>query len=203
MHNKTLIWAGERGILTNGLATTQALKLGSEIGELCTNLLTGKPIEDDVGDCLVVMTNLADLQNLNLLECIAPAVSEEDLIMNLIGQLGLLQDKVIKGQSVGAQLGQIVSILELISYNTPLVECWELAYNEIKDRQGVLNKQGNFIKSTDSAYPLAQLEHLADMPMTEIETLLKDGDSIDVHKPELTIDDILGLLKDGYTAIPF
>ena len=105
---KTLKWSKDRGILTNGKITTQALKLGSEIGELMDNAAKDnlEAMKDDIGDCLVVLTNLA----------------------NLAG--------------------------------TTLEECWEVAYNDIKDRKGFLNKNGNFIKSTDKNYAklLAEFE---------------------------------------------
>ena len=64
----TLNWAVERGIVSNGKATTQGLKLVSEVGELCDNLAKGKDTIDDVGDCLVVLTNIAALEGFTLEE---------------------------------------------------------------------------------------------------------------------------------------
>ncbi len=104
---KTLQWSSDRGILTNGNITTQALKLGSEIGELMDNVAKDnlEAVKDDIGDCLVVLTNLA----------------------NLAG--------------------------------TTLEECWEVAYNDIKDRKGFLNKNGTFIKESDAAYEELVAKH--------------------------------------------
>lgn len=108
LQKKTLQWSSDRGILQNGKITTQALKLGSEMGELMDNAAKDnlEAMKDDIGDCLVVLTNLA----------------------NLAG--------------------------------TTLEECWEVAYNDIKDRKGFLNANGNFIKSTDANYAklLAEFE---------------------------------------------
>lgn len=95
LRDLTLEWANDRGILKNGKTTTQALKLASEAGELCDNVGKGRNIKDDIGDCLVVLTNLAFLENLTL------------------------------------------------------EECWDYAYEEIKDRKGYLNEHGNFIKEGD------------------------------------------------------
>jgi hypothetical protein len=64
-----LVWSEERGITTNGKVTTQALKLVSEVGELCDNVGKGRDIKDDIGDCLVVLINIAKLSNLTLAEC--------------------------------------------------------------------------------------------------------------------------------------
>ena len=70
------------------------------MGELMDNAAKDnlEAMKDDIGDCLVVLTNIA----------------------NLAG--------------------------------TTLEECWEVAYNDIKDRKGFLNANGNFIKSTDEDY---------------------------------------------------
>lgn len=104
LRDLTLQWSYDRGILTNGKTTTQALKLVSEVGELCDNVGKGKSIVDDIGDCLVVLTNLASLEGLTL------------------------------------------------------EQCWLHAYNDIKDRKGFLNANGNFIKSTDTNYEQLLME---------------------------------------------
>lgn len=76
LRDLTLHWADERGILKQGKVTTQALKLVSEVGELCDNVGKGRSIKDDIGDCLVVLTNLAALSNLTLEQCWAHAYNE-------------------------------------------------------------------------------------------------------------------------------
>lgn len=65
----TLKWSEDRGITINGKAETQTLKLISEAGELCDNIAKGKDIKDDIGDCLVVLTNIAKLKGTTLQEC--------------------------------------------------------------------------------------------------------------------------------------
>jgi len=107
----TLKWSADRGITINGKAETQTLKLISEAGELCDNIAKGKDIKDDIGDMLVVLTNIAKLKG------------------------------------------------------TTLAECWEVAYNDIKDRKGFLNANGTFIKSTDDNYE----ELLAEFEGTKVE----------------------------------
>jgi len=68
LNEKTLGWSKDRGITVNGKSTTQGLKLVSEVGELCDNLAKGTSIIDDVGDCLVVLCNLAELEGITLEE---------------------------------------------------------------------------------------------------------------------------------------
>ena len=86
-------WADERGLYEHGDPKTQALKLVEEVGETCRAILKedAKEMVDGIGDCVVVLTNLAEL----------------------IG--------------------------------TPIEECIDIAYNEIKDRKGKMNN-GTFKK---------------------------------------------------------
>ena len=71
-------WAGERGLYDNGDPKTQALKLVEEVGETCRAILKeDKPeILDGIGDCVVVLTNLAELIGTPIEECIAKAYDE-------------------------------------------------------------------------------------------------------------------------------
>ena len=96
LEQMVLQWAEARGILDNSTPQIQGLKLVSEIGELADNLAKGRNVEDDIGDCLVVLTLIANM----------------------------------KGTSLG--------------------KCFNVAYNDIKDRKGYLNSDGIFIKETDN-----------------------------------------------------
>lgn len=69
-------WSADRGILANGSAQTQCLKLMSELGELADNLAKGKDVTDDIGDCFVVLTNIARLAGTTLEECANLAYEE-------------------------------------------------------------------------------------------------------------------------------
>lgn len=62
-------WAADRGILANSKASTQCLKLMSEIGELADNIAKGKDCRDDIGDCFVVLVNIAKLVGSDITEC--------------------------------------------------------------------------------------------------------------------------------------
>ena len=62
-------WSEERGILANSKATTQCLKLMSELGELADNLAKNRDCRDDIGDCFVVLVNIAKLVNSDIAEC--------------------------------------------------------------------------------------------------------------------------------------
>jgi NTP pyrophosphatase (non-canonical NTP hydrolase) len=71
-------WADERGLYENGDPKTQALKLTEEVGETCRAILKGDmpEITDGIGDCVVVLTNLAELVGVPIEICIDAAYDE-------------------------------------------------------------------------------------------------------------------------------
>ncbi len=75
LFDKIRIWAKNKGILDKGDSKTQYIKLQEEAGELAKALLNkDKPeIIDAIGDIVVVLTNLAKLEKLNIEDCIESA----------------------------------------------------------------------------------------------------------------------------------
>ena len=71
-------WAQDRGLYLKGDPKTQALKLVEEMGEICRAILKDdKPeIIDGIGDCVVVLTNLAELIGVSIESCIDAAYDE-------------------------------------------------------------------------------------------------------------------------------
>ena len=71
-------WAEERELYKNGDPKTQALKLVEEVGETCRAILKDdyNEIVDGIGDCVVVLTNLAELCNIQIEDCIRAAYEE-------------------------------------------------------------------------------------------------------------------------------
>ena len=72
------MWADERGLYDKGDPKTQALKLVEEVGETCRAILKGNDMEaiDGIGDCVVVLTNLAELLGESIEGCIEQAYFE-------------------------------------------------------------------------------------------------------------------------------
>jgi len=68
-------WAEEKGIFEKGDVKTQCLKLFEEAGELSKAILKNDEPEiiDAIGDCVVVLTNLAKLRGLKIEDCINSA----------------------------------------------------------------------------------------------------------------------------------
>jgi len=79
-------WACERGLYDGGDSKTQALKLVEEVGETCRAILKQDRVEiiDGIGDCVVVLTNLAELNNVSIEDCIDCAYNE---ISNRTGKM--------------------------------------------------------------------------------------------------------------------
>jgi len=79
-------WARERGLYDGGDSKTQALKLVEEVGETCRAILKQDKAEiiDGIGDCVVVLTNLAELNNVSIEDCIDAAYDE---ISNRTGKM--------------------------------------------------------------------------------------------------------------------
>lgn len=75
---KTLAWAAARGILANSSPNTQFIKLAEEFGELAAGLVRhdDKLVADSLGDMLVVMILLAELADMDLLDCLEGAYAE-------------------------------------------------------------------------------------------------------------------------------
>ena len=71
-------WAKERGILKKGDAKTQLIKLYEETGELSQSILKNDKdgIIDAIGDSVVVLTNLAELNGVSIETCIQSAYDE-------------------------------------------------------------------------------------------------------------------------------
>ena len=71
-------WADERGLYDKGDPKTQTLKLMEEAGEICRAVLKNddEGVIDGIGDCVVVLTNLAELSGNTIEKCIEHAYNE-------------------------------------------------------------------------------------------------------------------------------
>ena len=80
------LWANDRGLYDGGDPKTQALKLVEEVGETCRAILKKdtKEIIDGIGDCVVVLVNLAELTGTPIEKCIDAAYNE---IKNRTGKM--------------------------------------------------------------------------------------------------------------------
>ena len=79
--NSIRSWAESRSLYEKGDVKTQCLKLQEEVGELAKCILKNKDTEiiDAIGDCVVVLTNLAALAGYDIEYCINSAFEEISL----------------------------------------------------------------------------------------------------------------------------
>lgn len=79
-------WASNKGIYEKGDPKTQFVKLLEETGELAKAILKDDDEEfiDAIGDCVVVLTNLAALKGYNIEDCINSAYN---VIQNRNGEM--------------------------------------------------------------------------------------------------------------------
>ena len=80
-------WATEKGIISKADVNTQFLKLLEEVGELSHGIQkrNDEEIKDAIGDCVVVLTNLAAIHGVfTIEECVNSAY---DVIKNRTGKM--------------------------------------------------------------------------------------------------------------------
>ena len=69
-------WHRDRNLIDGATAKDQVCKLIQEVGELSDNVCKGRDISDDVGDCIVVLINLAEREGLSLTHCCEVAYND-------------------------------------------------------------------------------------------------------------------------------
>jgi len=77
LEERVLMWAENKGILDNAEPINQGLKTLEEVNELLTGIVTDdrEEIKDAFGDILVTIIIGAELQGLNLLDCLESALN--------------------------------------------------------------------------------------------------------------------------------
>lgn len=172
-----LEWANDRKIITLDnhrqmymqVLRTQCLKLTEELGELY-KALWGRnhlgvrneaELIDAIGDSLVVMTSIAwalPMQDKSLTDMYEIVVKDqhqyEDIPLLIGARIGDLSASIIKNKPSSDICNNLNSILLYLfklaeDKGLYLVECYEAAYNVIKDRKGKTTTDGNFIKEGD------------------------------------------------------
>jgi hypothetical protein len=62
-------WHHDRNLIVGATDKDQVCKLIQEVGELSDNVCKGRDVSDDIGDCIVVLVNIAERHGLTLTEC--------------------------------------------------------------------------------------------------------------------------------------
>ena len=69
-------WHRDRNLIEGSDDKAQVLKLIQELGELSDSVCKGKPIDDDIGDLLVVMINICARNKITLESCLSHSWDE-------------------------------------------------------------------------------------------------------------------------------
>lgn len=156
-------WASDRNIIKGSKPIDQAMKLFSEFGELADAV--GKNqiefIKDGVGDIFVVLTIMCKQMGHSIYNHLG---SYGDSVHNTKGTVSSLavdlasivndcDELRIDEEDHIAPIDMVVAHLDAIALDigSTLEDCVLIAYNEIKERKGVLSN-GVFIKESDPAY---------------------------------------------------
>lgn len=152
-------WFIDRDLEHGGRLDKQALKLSEEFGELCAGYLkqNEKLTKDSIGDCAVVIVGLAllikddvhgifeesdNIRRKDAMECfklLNANISEFQLSQNLAIK-ELCRNNLVRA------VAYLKSISKALDYD--FTDCFEIAYNEIKDRKGRW-VEGSFVKEED------------------------------------------------------
>lgn len=150
-------WFIDRDLEKGGRLDKQSLKLSEEFGELCAGYLKKNEelTKDSIGDCAVVIVGLALLIKEDVQKIFETSENDRD-VMTCFSHLSRnISDFQIYRNSFSKDFRKVSLIRTfrwLKSLSTALgydfEECFELAYQEIKDRKGRWI-DGTFVKEED------------------------------------------------------
>lgn len=158
-------WANDRNIIKGSKPIDQAMKLFSEFGELADNVGKGRDCRDDIGDVFVVLTIMTAQHNHSISDHLASCGKG----YNLKGEVVELCENLVVFASANCleyekeqeALSTAICLLESIALQnmSSLEECVQIAYDDIKDRKGIMSG-GIFIKESDPVYAqvIAEIE---------------------------------------------
>lgn len=69
-------WHYDRNLIEGATDKDQVCKLIQEVGELSDNVCKQQDIRDDIGDCMVVLINIAERNGLSITECLEVAYED-------------------------------------------------------------------------------------------------------------------------------
>ena len=155
--DKVKQWFIDRDLENGGRLDKQSLKLSEEFGELCAGYLKKNEelIKDSIGDCAVVIVGLALLIKVDVHNIFETSGNDRDVmtcfshLSRNISDFQIYQDSFSKFFCKSSLIRTILwlkSISNALGYD--FEECFELAYQEIKDRKGRWI-DGTFVKEED------------------------------------------------------
>jgi phosphoribosyl-ATP pyrophosphohydrolase len=153
-------WAKERKIIPNSNNKAQYIKLIEELGELALGIRKRdkKLIKDAIGDIAIVLIVMSGLNDIDLVNRYRHISDNNNfyLLTYRVGGIGLILDEqYLLGDefkdTLKSEIKQALYVLMDLAreLKVSFFECCELAWNEIKDRKGILREDGIFVKEAD------------------------------------------------------
>jgi hypothetical protein len=131
--DKVKQWHRDRNLIAGSTDAAQHTKLVEEVKELETNILLSQPVIDDIGDCLVVLINIAERNGLSLFDCLSHAYED------IKDRKGKMVDGVfVKERTVSSSDGEYLRGFGVGSGEAPEA----LTSYEKGLRAGLLHRQG-------------------------------------------------------------
>lgn len=145
-------WASDRNIIKGSKPIDQAMKLFSEFGELADNVGKGRDCRDDIGDVFVVLVIISKQLGLSMNDAFDYAGISAGSLKHAVCGLGATLHEFAEYQDQ-EKLINCIEFLECTANEARVIfqECVQIAYNDIKDRKGIL-WNGTFVKNTDENY---------------------------------------------------
>ena len=157
--DKVKQWFIDRDLENGGRLDKQSLKLSEEFGELCAGYLkkNEKLTKDSIGDCAVVIVGLALLVKEDVQEIFDDSImilkeDVPDYFKDLNKYISSFQtfysweETSMSKMYLSFAVDSLKTISSALGYD--FEECFELAYQEIKDRKGRWI-DGTFVKEED------------------------------------------------------
>lgn len=134
-------WFIDRDLENGGRLDKQSLKLSEEFGELCAVVIVGLSllIKKDVHKIFKDSERIKIKDVTECLKWLNSNISDFQLTHNLV-------EKRVCRDNLVSSIGYLKSISNALGYD--FEECFELAYQEIKDRKGRWI-DGTFVKEED------------------------------------------------------
>lgn len=147
-------WATDRNFFAENGATIegQIFKGSSEFGELCNNLGKDRDIRDDLGDNMVVAVVLSKMYGVELHQ----RYVKQKWSKGLVGVKRRIASNISYAWTSLMESDDHAYLTDIIYYChefadfmcIPIEDCYETAWNDIKDRKGRMIN-GVFVKQSD------------------------------------------------------
>lgn len=148
-------WGVDRNIIGAGKSKDQFPKLLEEYGEAAEGE-NDAAVKDGIGDTFVVATMIAGIEGITITRSQDVVRFTPNLDTKFLIEFGKLGSGIARSDKpkIEESLQLLIHYLECcaVNYGVNFLECLDEAYNEIKDRKGILY-DGCFIKEADPRYP--------------------------------------------------